>query len=132
MTTTDTEKAQGQARAELASIIEMVQALEGAGGDTATYEEALEVIMESPLSIEVRSGWHTPGVEGEDIGNEYMILLCTGGPAVRIVGYLNQWQEPETAHLEYQDWFTPWTSYHVTDTEGAALLRYARQFYFGE
>jgi len=31
------------------------------------------------------------------------ILLCTGGPVVRIVGDLSQHHEPDSARLEYQD-----------------------------
>jgi hypothetical protein len=30
----------------------------------------------------------------------------TGGPAVRITGDLADYGEPETASIEYQDWFT--------------------------
>ena len=94
-------------------------------------EQARQAIEEGPLSVEVRSGWHDPG--RDRIPTEYMILLCTGGPAVRIVGELNQYQEPETARIEYQDWFTPWEAYDGTSSgEDNALLTYARQFYFGE
>jgi hypothetical protein len=40
--------------------------------------------------------------------SEFMILLCTGGPAVRIRGELDRYSEPEKPRIEYQDWFTPW------------------------
>lgn len=108
-------------------------------GDIATEEEreqyhnedeARQSISEDPLSVQVRSDWHTPGKE--EAPAEYEILLCTGGPACRIVGQLGQHQEPETAVIEYQDWFTPWETYHnTTGDEDAALLTYAQQFYFG-
>ena len=111
-----------------------------AEGDKATEEErkqyhnedeAKEAIDEDPLSVEVRSDWHTPG--GDDKASEYMILLCTGGPAVRIIGELDDFQQPKTAKLEYQDWFTPWeTLLPLEDSEHDAILTYARQFYFGE
>ncbi|MBI2852488.1 MAG: hypothetical protein HYX84_05260 [Chloroflexi bacterium] len=69
-------------------------------------ENALQMIQDDPLSIEVRSGWHTPGEAGESM--EYYILLGTGGPALRIIGDLGEHNTPESAHLEYQDWFTSW------------------------
>lgn len=95
-------------------------------------EEARQAISEDPLSVEVRADWHTPG-EDENKPTEYCILLCTGGPAVRIIGDLDEHQQPDTANLEYQDWFTPWIKYYDTnEEEDEALLTYARQFYFGD
>src|SRR5690606_36741655 len=72
----------------------------------------------------VRSGWTQPGAEME--AEEYRILLCTGGPAVQIVGDLNRYNEPESARLQYQDWFTPWTDYPTTQKEDEAMMEYAR------
>lgn len=93
-------------------------------------EAARQAIEEDPLSVQVRSDWHSPGEEKEP--SEYEILLCTGGPAVRIVGELDEYQQPTSAGLQYQDWFTPWESYsNTTNEEDEALLAYARQFYFG-
>jgi hypothetical protein len=95
-------------------------------------ENARESIRERPLSVEVRSGWHTPG-ENEDKPTEYRILLCTGGPAVRIIGELDKYQQPENAKLQFQDWFTPWEEYtDTTSEEDQALLTYAQEFYFGD
>ncbi|GAI79740.1 unnamed protein product [marine sediment metagenome] len=109
-------------------------------GDTATEEEreeyhdeeaARQSISEDPLSVQVRSDWHTPGDE-DNKPTEYTILLCTGGPACRIIGDLDGFQQPDTAKLEYQDWFTPWAGYHdATLEDGETLLSYAQQFYFG-
>lgn len=114
-----------EARQELAEAI--VNGFEPAGFE---YDEsqAQETIQEGPLSVEVRSGWYTPGSEPEP--EEFCILLSTGGPALRIRGELGQYNEPERAWLEYQDWGTPWTQYFDADQE--TLLTYARQFYFGE
>jgi hypothetical protein len=62
-----------------------------------------------------------------------MILLCTGGPAVRVFGTLDEHMQPDSARLEYQDWFTPWAPYVCpTEAESDALLTYCQQFYFGE
>jgi len=93
-------------------------------------DSARERIQEDALSVEIRSGWYTPGSEPEP--EEFAILLCTGGPAVRIRGELGRHNEPERAWLEYQDWGTPWQEYHGDGCEHDTLLTYCRQFYFGE
>jgi hypothetical protein len=101
------------------------------GGFEWDEEEARERIQEDPLSIQVREGWHSPGEEGEL--EEFEILLCTGGPAVRIRGELNAHKEPDRAWLEYQDWFTSWTELVAIESwQRKALLTYCQQFYFGE
>ena len=102
--------------------------LEDTAGNCESREAAEERIMEDPLSIEVRSGWHSPGETAEP--EEFQILLCTGGPAVRILGELNDYREPIRAWIEYQDWFTPWVEY-FGDVDQDVLLTYCRAFYFG-
>lgn len=91
-------------------------------------EEARERILEDPLSVDVRSGWVASKEDMEP--EEFCILLCTGGPAVRIVGELDR-GEPSRAWIEYQDWFKPWTQL-FGEIEQDTLLTYCRQFYFGE
>ena len=91
-------------------------------------DDARDAILEDALSIDVRSDWHTPGDSGADA--EYCILLSTGGPAVRIIGDLDQWKQPVSATLQVQDWGTPWTDYREADED--VLLQYAGCFYFGE
>ena len=86
-------------------------------------------IEEAPLSIEVRSGWHTPNDQAE--ATEYNILLGTGGPASRIIGDLENGQ-PTSARFEYQDWFKPWTEAQTTSEENSTMLEWAQIFYFGE
>jgi len=96
-------------------------------------EAARQSIQEDPLSVDVRGGWHTPGSQDDTDSYEYIILLGTGGPAVRIYGELGQYNTPENADLQYQDWFTPWETLYVeNDEEREALLTYAQQFYFGD
>jgi hypothetical protein len=101
--------------------------LEDAADDCENEEAARDNIQEDPLSVEVRSDWTTPGEPLEP--SEFCILLCTGGPAVRIVGELNR-GEPCRAWLEYQDWGTPWTQYFGASSD--TLCQYAAHFYFGE
>ena len=94
-------------------------------------EKASTMLDEDPLSVQVRSAWYTPGSEGEDLDNapaEFTILLCTGGPAVRIMGELDEHGDPHRAWIEYQDWGTPWTQYF--DASQATLLSYAQHFLY--
>lgn len=138
-----------QALAQFQSIAEMVKALNAAdkarehnsGRDTETAcEEARQAIEEDALSVQVRSAWYSPGSRRANVSPaEYEILLCTGGPAVRIIGDLNEHGEPENAKLQHQDWGTPWTDWNGRDTIPATwpeieptLLAYARTFYFAD
>ncbi|MFZ3215661.1 MAG: hypothetical protein WA192_06340 [Candidatus Acidiferrales bacterium] len=144
MSTVDREDkladAKRQGAAQFESIAEMVAELERFCGDTAggmesSIEDAERAIQEDALSVQVRSGWYNPGDSEGAKPAEYEILLCTGGPAVRIIGELNEYMEPDSARIEVQDWFQPWTELrHYTENKDALqiLLTYARQFYFGE
>ena len=85
-----------------------------------------QAINETPLSIEVRGGWLPVGTYEPDRPTDYRILLCVGGSAVRVVGWLDGYGNPETARLEYQDWFIPWTEF----TSDYVLLDFARMFYY--
>jgi hypothetical protein len=105
-----------QARCQYKSIVEAVR----------KYEED-DVWDECPPSVQVRSDWGDPGAELPPA--EYEILLCTGGPAVRIIGDLDNCYHPMSARLQSQDWFEPWRDYHQADAD--IVLRYARGFFFG-
>lgn len=101
-----------------------------AAGECSSQDEARERIQEDALSVEVRSDWHALGETSDP--SEFCILLCTGGPAVRIVGELDQ-GEPSRGRIEYQDWGTPWTELvSITREERAAIDAYCSCFYFGE
>ena len=146
VSTKDAERAQQQAALQLASIEELVTCLKhaeqfeksqhcGAEGDCqhdCMHEAAAarETIQEDPLSVEVRPDWHTVGAVEAAKPTHYKILLCWGGPAGQIVGTLDAHNQPDSARLQYQDWFTEWTNYPLTDEEEQTLLIYAQQFYF--
>ena len=126
---TEKDTAKSQARAQLNSCIELLGNLNIAMDWTAE-DEAREAITDNALSVDVRSGWNSPG---SLVAEEYCILLCTGGPAVRITGELDQYNQPHTAEIQYQDWGTPWTRYHeTTEKEDEILLNYCQTHYFGE
>jgi hypothetical protein len=109
------------------SDAEELEELEAAAGDCEDEDDARQRISEDPLSVEVRSGWASPGEPLE--ASEFCILLCTGGPAVRIRGELDR-GEPSRAWLEFQDWGTPWQQYF--DASSDTLCEYASHFFFGE
>lgn len=138
MKTQEKNAAKDQAKAQLESITEMVKALtvpndeKIMAGSTEAYDEALQAIQEDALSVQVRSDWHEVGANRTDVTNgEFEILLCTGGPAVRIMGKLEN-AEPISAQIHYQDWGTPWTEYRLTSDEEETVLTYCRCFYFEE
>ena len=109
---------------------ELVASVTIDGDQMESAEAARERITESPLSVQVRSGWVDPGAEFE--AEEFEILLSTGGPALRIRGELDQHKQPSRAYLQYQDWGTPWTDYVADNFDGDALATFCQQFYFGE
>lgn len=100
------------------------------GDEMEKREDAEQRIQESALSVEVRDDWRAVG---DDVGDavEFQILLSTGGPALRIMGELDEHNQPRRAWLEYQDWGTPWT-HHVVKDFAEVLLMFCQQFYFGE
>lgn len=93
-------------------------------------DDARERIMESALSVQVRSGWCDPGADIS--AEEFEILLTTGGPALRIMGELDEHCQPRRAWLQYQDWGTPWTDFVGSEApDRDTLLTFCQQFYFG-
>ena len=126
---------------------EVPHALTGAAADilsdldwdaeTGTQDSLQDAITDyasaMPLSIQVRSGWHSPGETFETA--EFEILLSTGGPACRILGELDRgsvaWQAGCRPVIQHQDWFKPWTeSTYNVDID--ALIWFCEQFYYGE
>ena len=72
--------------------------LEELAGEFESEEEARDAIYETPLCVEVRSGWHSVG---EDAGEpeEFRIVLCTGGPHVELTGDIGG-----TVRVVFRDW----------------------------
>lgn len=131
------EHAIKNARGWLSTIVGAVLALEelNQGAESAEFDgetftdpdEVRDRIQEMPLSVEVRDGWRSPG--GEEEPEEFAILLSTGGPALRIYGQFSDGD----GLLQWQDWGTPWTTYHdITEQEEEALRTFVGMFYLGE
>tara|TARA_R100000988_G_scaffold460_1_gene272 strand:- start:4 stop:423 length:420 start_codon:yes stop_codon:yes gene_type:complete len=93
-------------------------------------EQIKESINNSALSVEFRSGWSTNYDELEI--EEFKILLSWGGPALRVIGELDQYKQAENVKLQFQDWGTPWTDYELTEKEKESLNWFCNCFYFGE
>jgi hypothetical protein len=51
---------------------------------------------------------------------------------VQIIGTLDEYNQPDSAKLQYQDWFTEWENYPLTDEQEQAVITYAREFTFDE
>lgn len=102
--------------------------LEDAAGDCEDEEDARERIQEDPLSVEVRSGWASTKEDFEP--EEFLILLCTGGPHVELRGDLDR-GAPSRVRVIYKDWGTS-GEYFPDAEERTALETYCSQFYFGE
>lgn len=100
--------------------------LEEAAGDCKDQDDARTRIEEGPLSLEFRSGWVTD--KTEMVAEEFCLLLTTGGPAVRILGDLNDGQATRS-YLQVQDWGTAWTDYYE-DGIGEVLMTYVNVFCF--
>lgn len=160
MNAQEQNQAKEQAAAQLSSIVDLVKALnvdynrleelrtadeltdddreelaqlEADANGNNDQDEALERLEQDALSVTVRSPWYAPGDTDGGKPAEFRILLCTGGPAVQIIGELDDYGQPENPKLQYQDWFTPWTDYtETTEEEAEALQTYCEQFYFGE
>lgn len=122
----DTEPRASTWAEECPDDAEELKELEEAAGECESQDDAYTRIQEDALSVEIRSDWTTPG-EPMTPG-EFNILLTTGGPAVRIMGELDEHGEPYRAWLEVQDWGKPWTQYFPADPD--TLLTYARCFCF--
>lgn len=124
------------ASAWLKSIIQMVANLhiaENADDGDQSIDQARDAINERPLSVEVRSPWYSPGDTNSALQPaEFNILLSTGGPALRIIGDLDEYGQPMACEMQYQDWGTPWTNYDATSEEAEVMLEFCQQFYFGE
>jgi hypothetical protein len=124
--------AKSNARGWVAHIEDLLDDLDKAeqADKFPAVDTARQRIEESVLSVQVRDGWRNPGERDRHEGpEEYELLLSTGGPALHIIGKLDEHNQPDTAEMQMQDWFQPWTAFPVDEK---TLLRFARVFWFGE
>lgn len=108
--------AQQQAKVQVSSIVDMIRAIE-CDFDRLEEQADQDAIYETPLSVEVRSGWRPVG---EDAGEpeEFRIVLCTGGPHVELTGDIGG-----TVRVVFQDWDES-GEYHPDADERSALEQF--------
>lgn len=128
--------AEANARGWLQSILEMVERLETAEEQAINGPDETDAarlwIEEAPLSVMVRDGWRNPTTRSEG-PEEYEVLLTTGGPALRLIGKLDGYGQPDDwPRLEYQDWGTPWTEYIPAREHREELRKFASVFWYGD
>jgi len=122
-------RAERQAKAKLSGIQELMRAYDKVEEQQNEQDSILEDIQNYALDVQIREGFHSIGQEGD---MEYALLLCTGGPAVRVRGDLDQFGYPISAILEFQDWFTSWEGVDISIKEEEILVRFASFYYFME
>lgn len=122
----DNENAKCNAAAWLTEIVQIIASLDAPDIDTKAEEELHQRIHEGPLSVSFRAGWFAYGQQTDAEIEECVILLSTGGPALRIYCSLNlnDWD----VELQWQDWGTPWTNFPLEPHEREALRRYQSFF----
>jgi hypothetical protein len=104
----------------------------GEHGEAECREFWQQRIYEDALDAATRSGWRTPSDDHKgETDEEYFILLCTGGPAVRIIGNLDEHGCPDSARIEHQDWGAPWTDMPMSGVERDDVVTYAQQLIGG-
>ncbi len=135
METQEKDHAKEQAKCQMESISAMIgqlQALRAADNDEEA-ENVEQIINEDPLSLLVRDDWYQPGHCEKRKPVEFELLLCTGGPAVRIIGDIDEHGGLVNPRLEYQDWGIPWTEYHdLSEQQEKDLLAYCQCFYYAD
>lgn len=88
-----------------------------------------------PLGLSVRDGWRAPG-ENSEGAEEFLILLSSGGPNVRIMGRLNAHGEVEVEGANFPvmegSWYSAWTETpgQRQDAASEAIGWFCQQFYF--
>ena len=100
--------------------------------DYDAQDQLRESILNSALSVEFRNGWYSDlyHLKGVPEPIEFKILLSWGGPALRIIGELDDYG-PVSPKLQYQDWGTLWTDFEITEDQQKALNWFCNCFYFG-
>ena len=131
MTTTKTNHALQNAISTIETMVEDFkkdQQLQESN-DYNQQDELRESILNNALSVEFRSGWYS-SPEDEKKAEEFRILLAWGGPALRIIGELDDYG-PVNPKLQFQDWGTLWTDLEITEDQQDALNWFCNCFYFG-
>ena len=95
-------------------------------------EEITQEVLNAALSLEFRNGWYSDlyHLKGVTEPIEFKILLSWGGPALRIIGEIEE-NYAVNPKLQFQDWGTYWTDFEITEDQQKALNWFCNCFYFG-
>ena len=122
---------------EMVENYEIGSYIESSNPTTQEQEEKLEEIRESilnsALSVEFRNGWYSDlyHLKGVTEPIEFKILLSWGGPALRIIGEIEE-NYAVNPKMQFQDWGTPWTDLEIkSENQQNALNWFCNCFYFG-
>ncbi len=119
----------GNAQGHLEEICRLHNAfLEAMQTSDDEVEQIEEEARQQVLSVEVRTGWHTPS-DPPSQPEEGCLLLSTGGPALRVLVDLDD-GEPYQCTLQHQDWGTPWIDLPLSEADDEALCWFAALFYY--
>lgn len=100
--------------------------------DWKREDEIRDRILETPYSVEVRTGWCNAyeQITARDL-EEIKFMLAGGGPAVRIIASIEQshpWFEIGAVEVQVQDWFLPWRVLPVGNDTLKVLEWFVQQF----
>jgi len=117
---------------EIAQVARTIQR-EGDMTNPTASEKGMERAQEMALSVEVRSGWAELMNAEKLTPAEFKILLAWGGPAIRIIGELNEHGEVigDSCRIQHQDWGTPWQTLNLGQHGQDALAIFCQSFPFG-
>lgn len=92
--------------------------------DADAVADAIEDRMrEAPLSVEVRSEWQSAGESL--VPAEFRVVLSTGGPACQLIGEVSTYNGAGiNARIQYQDWFTLWSTLDGVSTDQEEALEW--------
>ena len=113
-------EAQEQALSKVESIVELVDQLQeifkGDGDSLAYLDITREELLNMPLEAKLEEG------------GRYMILLTTGGPAVRLTGIVRSYPL-ESVRLECADWGEGWTEVKIPTEDIEKLLFFVKYLF---
>lgn len=100
--------------------------------DWRREEEWHEQIINTPYSVEVKTGWCNAyeQITARDL-EEIKFTLAGGGPAVRLVAKIERthpWFEAGAIEVQVQDWFLPWRVLPVGNETAQILEWFVQQF----
>ena len=133
MTTTTPTKpnhALDNCKGQLETIVELYMLRDLDDDERDIMQEAQDMALDVCWKSD---DWQAVGAyDGHLFPTKGRVLLSWGGPACQVICDLED-HYPTNPEIQWQDWFTPWTSHHdLTELERTALEWFVNQFWWGE